>query len=726
MNEEEVAETIKQVKTNINAYLKEHGEENSRLAAEAIASTPAEPDAPRMHSSSGFPDEPVNPTVLATMVTDKLNSFPNFVTPTKTHIMVEELCRSFNECIRLNKAGETQTLILSPKTGSSKSVSSKMYVSQLQEHATIIVVFTIDDAIETCKDINEWSGNSDYARCTYTPTDKNPEHELWTDRDKLRNYRCIVMSHALFIQLNGKYDIELLFSFRGKKREFVLIDERIDLYKEVTFPLSNLKLLSKLFNDIKHSHRLPFVDSEIEYLKSLEEIFDTIADKKDITTHIKNGEAVVIVASKNCIPFNNELKESDEIKVHNFDNFYKQLDEGVIKLKKIIDPLYLLGDSFDTKSVQSKLKSILSDLAIILENDFYYFAQPSNGQSPVIMITRNILNRFGSSVVLDATAGVNALYADKIFENQKTVKHIETTNPRRYENCTIYKCKGVPQGKSSIYDTLAPQELETILNLYKDIADSILSHKNDKLLIISHQDFRKKLEAKIRKKRIEFTHWGNHRGKNNWSHCNKVLVIGWNYVPAEVHYRNYINAINGTYYISNDKLKEVKEKYEMTQIADDLVQGVNRGAVRTTISTDGNCAKSEIYMFYPNSEFGLNLMEGFEDEFKGASVIPWSPVGIEKIQKLAKSYANIKTVVAYIERQVKQFGRIKQSQVQKYFDDITNPERLSDGEDRMPKSTVANALLHTECKLLLETKGIYRVPINDKSYKFTNNPLEYY
>jgi hypothetical protein len=726
MNEEELAEMINQIKANTNAYLKEHGEENSRLAEEAIASTPAETDAPRMHDSSGFPDEPVNPTALASKVTEKLNSFPNFVTPEKTPIMVEELCRSFNECIRLNKAGETQTLILSPKTGSAKSVSSKMYVSQLKEHASIIVVFTIEDALQTCKDINEWSGDDSYARCTYTPTKENPEDKFWVDRYKLKKYRCIVISHALFIRLNDKEDINLLSRFSGRKREFVLIDERIDLYKEVTFPLTNLKLLSKLFNDIKHSLQLPLVDSEIEYLKTLEEIFKSIADKKEITLDIKDGEAVVTVDSKNFIAFNKKLKESEEIDVHDFKNFYKQLDEGVIKLRKIIDPLYLLGDSFNEDKIKSTLKAMLNDLSIILKNNFYYFAQLNNGQSPVIMVTRNILNGFGSSVVLDATATVNALYNDKVSENQGTVKHISTTNPRRYENCTIYKCKGVPQGKSSIYDTLAPQELQTVLNLYKDIADSILSHKDDKLLIISHQKFGEKLKTKIRKKRIEFTYWGNHRGKNKWSHCNKVFVIGWNYVPAEVHYRNYINAINGTHDINNERLKEIKQHYEMTQIADDLVQGVNRGAVRTTASTDGNCTKSEIYMFYPNSEFGLNLMEGFEDEFDGATVIPWSPVGIEKIQKLAKSYANIETVVAYIERQVKQHGEIQQSQVQKYFDDQANPERLSGGEDRMPKSTVANALLHTECKLLLETKGIYRVSINDKSYKFTNNPIDIY
>ena len=113
--------------------IKRINERIQKFAEEREASKSAEPETvplslpphARMHDSHSFPIEPINPTTLADKVSEKLLSFDKNALADKTPIMVEELCRSFNECIRLNKNGESQTLILSPKTGSAKSVSSQ-------------------------------------------------------------------------------------------------------------------------------------------------------------------------------------------------------------------------------------------------------------------------------------------------------------------------------------------------------------------------------------------------------------------------------------------------------------------------------------------------------------------------------------------------------------------------------------------------------------------------
>ena len=219
-----------------------------------------------MHDSSSFPEEPIAPSTLALKVSEKLKEFGNTV-PDKTPVMVEELCRSFNECIRLNTNEEdAQTLILSPKTGSAKSVSSKMYVSLLEEQASVIVVYTIEDAIQTCRDINHWSGDDDYARCFYSISEENKEDPTRVKKGELSKYRCIVISHALFKMANTKEDVAYLSLYKGRKREFILVDERVDLYKTVSFPLANLDYLLNLFNSIKQSTRLDHVTQEIEYI----------------------------------------------------------------------------------------------------------------------------------------------------------------------------------------------------------------------------------------------------------------------------------------------------------------------------------------------------------------------------------------------------------------------------------------------------------------------------
>ncbi len=672
----------------------------------------------RMHNTSGFPDEPISPATLASEVTEKLNSFPKVIAAVNTPTMVEELCRSFNECIRLNSIGESQTLILSPKTGSAKSVSSQMYIALLQSQASIVVVYTIEDAIETCNNINEWSENQDYARCTYKVSDKNIDDPMRVDKDQLSEYRCIVISHALFKLANDAIGIEFLSTYKGGKREFVLVDERMDLYKEITFPLSNLKPLLKLYNDIKQSLALALVDNEIEYLETVREIFEEIQEITELTMKIVDEKPVPSYELRNFMYFDQDQRTAHDIQTYDFSDFYKLLKDRIVKLEKVIDPLSLLDSKVDTKKIINNLKGHLNNLVNILKNNFYYFARGSDNNAPTIMVTRNILNEFGSSVVLDATATVNEMYNHKVLENPDTVKHIETTNPRKYNNFTINECRGVAQGKNSIFDTLTTTELKTIVNLYRDIAYSLLESKEDKLLIVAHQGFREHLEKKLKKKAVEFTHWGDHRGKNKWSHCNKILVIGWNYLPDQVHYLNYINAINGTQDINNQQLRDIKDTYSITQITDDLVQAVNRGAVRKTASTDGNCVESQVYMFYPNTIEGKIVMDLFKAEFEGATVKPWTPVGIEKIRNLAKNYVNIERVANYIERKVHELGEIKQSGVQKYFDDPSNPERLSANEDRIPRSTVSRAMNHTEFELLLETKGIHRVKYIGKPYQF--------
>lgn len=617
-----------------------------------------------MRDSSNFPQEPISPSVLASEVSKQLKEFGNKV-PSKTPIMVEELCRSFNECIRLNaNTEEAQTLILSPKTGSAKSVSAKLYVSLLQAEASIIVVYTIKDAIDACEDINAWSRNNDYARCTYKISEDNKDHPLRVNKYELKKFRCIVISHALFKLANTKEEIKYLSMHNRTQRAFVLIDERVDLYQTIQFPLVNLEYLSKLFADIQSNLKLDPLGREIEYLNRLKDSFEEIQELEEITFGIKKDKATKYMEPKKFIPITADLHQEFNLESFDFSNFYKLLDTNRVNLQKIIDPLSLIEDDLNAKMAE-KLKILLNNLSTILKDKFYYFFHSSTYKSPVIMVTKNILNSFGSSVVLDATATVNQLYYDKVNENPDTVQHIKTTNPRRYNNFTIHQCRGLLQGRESIFKNLTSTEIETSIDIYSNIANSLLENANDKLLIIAHKDFRELLEKKISNKSIRFTHWGNHRGKNEWSDCNKILVIGWNYVATEVHYENYLNAVNGLDYLPNDRFSETKKYYEITQIADDLVQAVNRGAVRRTISIDGDCEQSEVYLFYPNTNFGNQVLKQFKDEFKGAAVNQWIPPVLSTQAKVPKIQQNIQTIMDYLDRASIKAANVSQADVVK-------------------------------------------------------------
>jgi len=653
----------------------------------------------RMHNTNNFPNEPVTPSTLSSEVAKMLESFGNIVSE-KTPTMVEELCRSFNECIRLNNIGESQTLILSPKTGSAKSISAQMYISLLQEHASIIVVYTIEDAIETCKNINKWSGDNNYAKCTYKITDKNKKTDYWVNRNDLSKYRCIVISHELFKLANSKLGIDDFSKYKKDKRKFVLVDERIDLYKTIKISVPNISYLLKLFNDIKKVYPLSTLDNDISYLERTIEKLNQIQEIPDLIADIKNGKVKHRLESKRFMYIDAQIRSEYELNSYDFSNFYKLINDRVINLLKILDPLSLFNKE-DGINIRQNLKNHLENLVTILKYNFYYFPHTSDNSGAIIMVTKNILNDFGSSIVLDATATVNRLYDDKVFNNPKSIKHLEATNPRVYTNFTINKCGGVPQGKFSIYESLANEELDKIITLYTNIATSLLTAKEDKLLIIAHKDFREMLEKTLINKSIKFTHWGDHRGKNKWSDCNKILVIGWNYLPSEVHSINYINAVNKVEHLSNNDFKEIKYNYSVSQIVDDLVQAVNRGAVRKTISKDGNCEKSEVYLFYPNNKLGIAVMKKFEDEFNGANVVEWNPHEIEPFQQLSKDYPRIKRIADYIDKKLQGTDEIKQPEVKKYFSSLK--------DNKISKSAFHRNIQNEEFKVLLQEREIEKI-----------------
>lgn len=168
-----------------------------------------EPDPPeppiRAHSATGFPEIPIKPSSLFRNVSNKLQSFPKQVVPDKSQEMVEDLGKGFNECIRLNSNSKDkknpQTLVFSPKTGSAKSVTAKVYIAMLKNEHSLVVVPTVDDANTFCDDINTWSSNPNYARCTYSINHDNPKSTYHIEKRDVEQYRCIVITHNMYVEI---------------------------------------------------------------------------------------------------------------------------------------------------------------------------------------------------------------------------------------------------------------------------------------------------------------------------------------------------------------------------------------------------------------------------------------------------------------------------------------------------------------------------------------------
>jgi hypothetical protein len=195
--------------------------------------------------------------------------------------MVEDLCKTFNKEIEINASKEhPQTLIVSTKTGSAKYLSAKMYVSMLDEESSIIVVSTVEDAIEFCEDINAQRPTDDYARCYYTISPKNRDHKYRVERNELSHYRCIVVTHAMFTIANRFEAIDNFSNFKKRKRDLVIIDERINLYTRYSISDDQVKELIKIATGLMKTNRLK-LSSEVDILSKISKLFQTLNEKAD-------------------------------------------------------------------------------------------------------------------------------------------------------------------------------------------------------------------------------------------------------------------------------------------------------------------------------------------------------------------------------------------------------------------------------------------------------------
>lgn len=635
----------------------------------------------RFYSSEDMPLNPVNPTALATRVISQLKTYKDIVVPGKSSIMFADLCKGFNQCIEDNKNNTTsKTYVFSPKTGSAKSVTAKMYVAMLEKESSIIIVPTIKDALTFCKDINDWSGNNTYARCYYFPSGENPKKPNRVEKKDLCKYRCIVATHNMFIKENNNSSHGLFQDYKGSKRDLVIVDERIGLHNRYKITKAVVEDLIQIFETLVPYIPKVDIQKEIEILKQVVEVFSEIR---------KSTRQANILIGK-------EMRGELNIPVCNFIKLLSIIQDDNIKISRLSRAAKKIHSDSDEEDLRKDIDEHLSSIEYITSNSFSFHQE---GLKLILMSTENILSKFGSHVVLDATATVNEIYKTIAWLHPKTFKHIETEDPRIYKNFTIYKAKGYPQGASSIFKGVDEKIVQERVKEYLETASDLVPHKDDKLLIVCHKDFREKLEKKNINKKIVFTNWGNHVGKNEWSDCNKVLVIGWFQLAPSEYYANYINAVGELEYANTLIDDTTITEYTHTQLADDLVQAVMRGSARNTVFSDGNCAKCEAYIYYPDNEKGRKVMELFEAEFTQVIVKEWEPVIQNYSKKTPKSELNIKTIMTYLSNASKTVSSVTQAKIVKEID--------------LSKATVSETITSNKCKERFDEAG-YTLEIGGK------------
>lgn len=643
---------------------------------------------PRFWSTKSFPTNPIEPQALIDGVANQLQLYGNVI-PHKTPIMVSELCKGFNECIRLNQTGDMpQTLIFSPKTGSAKSTSAKAYISLLRDVSSLVIVPRVDDAISYCNDINEWSNDPDCARCYYKVSEQNLDCAVRVDSRHINDFRCIVITHAMLRVISKYSETSVADALKERQRDLVIVDERLSLFQIHDISQDEIQDLIDIFSRIQR---------DTHYI--LESLLRPLHNAMNI---IQRLESIGSEIKQKIIAMNGMIYDELEQKYN-----YRDIDLSLLtSLRNDKNVKFSQNSALFKESdiIEEDAKYIILEkmhaIEQILKNEFYCFK--SGGYTKLIS-TENLRHAFGSIVVLDATAEINQIYDTRSIAQHMQTMHMETTDPRIYSNLVINIAIGHNQSRDAIYKNACKNEHDEAMK-YLQIAKSLLTSEDDRLLVITFKDFRNLMEQQNTESGTEFTHWGNHVGKNDWSHCNKVMIVGWNYLTEDVHYSNFIHAV-GSQELSDELINEETIKsYKLTQMVDDLVQAAMRCSARKTIDKDGNCLPSELYLFRPDHEEGKTITSRFVDEFYGAVVKEWIPEHAEIIAKKSKSTDNAELIIEYLKNKSK-------SAIDVSMQTIIQETGLS-------KDALRRATNKEEFKRKLETNGFQEHQYDKKSKGF--------
>ena len=563
---------------------------------------------------------PIHPVVFAESMADKIKSLsPEFFTGGKLFEGFYEFGATYNECVRLNKEGEETSLVVPSSTGSGKTVSAKLYLKQIAKlgYSGMLVVSEIDVGMEAVQEIGE-----DVAGIYYRGEDSVDIEDL---------PQILIISHAMFIKRSdsGK-DVDLLRNYGGRQRDCIIIDERIDLIKRVSFSTSELPDLIAILKR----------DSELE---SFVELLEGL--NRDIWG--KNENVNSAVSNKNGKP-------------------YKELAQRIYEVGEGIE----LGRYDLRRNIRSKNKStdredaaeLLARIGFTVEKSGWN--QTKEGKYVVVHREEDLSGAFGSAAVLDATALVNPEYEMRA-NNGKDMKIFSKNDSRDYcsVNLNVCEAKELKQSKTELYNI--PKNTKTIdvicdeyLSIIGDIAKP-----DDKLLVVTYRDLASIFESRSPYPNVKFIYWGSAdaRGSNEFSDFNKAMAIGWFRRPQHV-YVGAVMAINkiqdyasltGSVWSDANYLKD-------RLIADDMIQFFNRVRCRIAIDKNGNCEPVELYMFSGGNERIKDIITAsVSEEMKNISITGWHPKLSGKIKrKPKKADQRAETVIRYLRGQMDKHSEI--------------------------------------------------------------------
>ena len=618
--------------------------------------------------------KPIHPINFANSMTIRINHLnPAFYCRGKIREGFIQYGAVYNDCVDLNNKGKSIQLVIPAATGSGKTVSAKLYLSLIAKKGMsgLLVVSEIAVAIEAAEEINRIAGE-EVAGVYHSISDKHPQHRLWHDIDDLP--RITIITHAMLIQRSdsGK-DIDALRTYNGKQRDLVIIDERIDLIKRVSFGTNEI------------------VDA-VAILKR-DVCLSTVADM------LANFNDVIFTTKRHgTYEYDGKFKKIHNALRNDLSPFLSKLSAGHFNILPRIR-----GKMNNSDPDRDKVIKLLNRIIYVIDGRYTHTVEGNN----VICHREEDLNgKFGSVVVLDATSQVNPEYDYRVVNGDDIIMFNRIAS-RNYSNVTLNICSlnGPKQSKSAIYTKpKREKKLKEIILAYLKVIGGILE-PNDKLLVATYMDVVPLFEEHNRyKDQVKFIYWGSKdaRGSNDFEKYNKAMIIGWHRRPAH-YYVSAVMAINQfDHYVNTTGSVWSDATYLKNMlIVDDMIQFFNRIKCRTAIDKNGNCDPVELYCLTGgDDEMQKVISTSIENEMPNIVISDWKPKELKALkQKVTKAEERAENFVKYLRGNIEKYEEISLAELRQEFglpSNIISP---------VINSNIFHDLLEEEGIKMTEAKG---------------------
>jgi len=407
---------------------------------------------------------PVEPKLFTNKVKSYFEGNGVFVSDDLPEVL-EKLCLLLNYSIGNPRVGgflsQRNILIYPAQTGVGKSVSVQHYVTMLKHESSLIVVNKVEEAIAYCKNINSIRRQTGYANFFASENTGDDNQVLREDNSELVYIQCLVITHRMFTGLQSypKLKIDIFKQYKsaqnkdGSARDLIVIDERLSLITKKTFKFNLLEGVEKFLADtLEHSTKFKNDPLVVQYRNSIKAIVNLITEKQ--------------LANENKAAFINQLSLVDKLRDESLPvsiDFESILDVISDRLDEIGAQISLLKP-FKISNLKEIKEGVYSSLSafidiILTKEEGQGTAYPGDEEiyqefaiyKKDIYTVGSLYNKFGTSVVLDATAQVNNFYALTSSNGNSHIDIVEAPKIRKYENLTIYKAKGVQQSANAIF-----------------------------------------------------------------------------------------------------------------------------------------------------------------------------------------------------------------------------------------------------------------------------------